>query len=458
MKMNAIETALNALNSGLDGRIIRRSDDGYDAARAVMYGGFDFHPGAIVRVKTAADIQKAVNAARDAGIELAVRSGGHSGAGHSGSEGGLVIDLRDMKAIAIDETAKTVWAETGVTAIELTEVTTAKNLVVGFGDAGTVGIGGITLGGGVGYLSRKHGLTIDSLLAAEIVTADGVLRMVDATHEPDLFWAIRGGGGNFGVAVRLKYQLHDLPAFTGGMICLPATAETVAGFIAAADAAPPELSTIANVMPAPPMPFLPAEVHGKLVILGMIAYAGDDAAAQQAIAPFRALAKPYADFIKPGSYLSMYPPEDPDYHPTAVSRTLFMNRVGPTEAQEIIDTLTNASAVFRVTQLRVLGGAIAAVASDATAYAHRKAPIMVNVAAFYTTPTDMLKQQGWVEDYAAALKQEEAGAYVNFIGLEAPERIHAAYPEATLERLRKIKAKVDPGNLFSRNQNIVPAE
>jgi FAD/FMN-containing dehydrogenase len=455
--MSTIDTAVSALNSGLSGHLIRPGDADYDKARTVMYGGFDFHPSVIVRVKSAADIQKAVNAARDNSVELAVRSGGHSAAGHSGSEGGIVIDLRDMKAIEIDEATKTVWAETGVTAEELTKATTAKNLVVGFGDAGSVGIGGITLGGGVGYLSRKHGLTIDSLLAAEIVTADGKVRTVDATHEPDLFWAVRGGGGNFGVAVRFKYQLNDLPAFTGGMLCIPATAETIAGFVAAAEAAPNELSTIANVMPAPPMPFLPAEVHGKLVILGMIAYAGDDAAAEEAIAPFRALAKPYADFIKPGPYLSMYPPEDPDYHPTAVSKNMFMNRIGVAEAQQIIDTLTSATAVFRVTQIRVLGGAIADVAADATAYAHRAAPIMVNIAAFFTTPEDKIKQQKWVDDYSAALQQEITGAYVNFVGDEGAERIHAAYPTATWERLRKIKAKVDPRNLFSRNQNIVPA-
>ena len=186
--------------------------------------------------------------------------------------------------------------------------------------------------------------------------------------------------------------------------------------------------------------------------------AGDDAAAQKAIAPFRALAKPYADFIKPGPYLSMYPPEDPDYHPTAVAKNLFMNRIGQAEAQQIIDTLTKADAQFRVTQIRVLGGAIARVAADATAYAHRSAPIMVNVAAFYTTPEDHVKQQGWVDGYAAALKQEEAGAYVNFVADEGPERVRAAYPGATWERLRKIKKQYDPTNVFSRNQNIVPAE
>jgi FAD/FMN-containing dehydrogenase len=451
-----IETALSALSSGLSGRLIRPGDADYDTARAVMYGGFDKRPSAIVRVKSAADVQQVVNAARDGGVELAVRSGGHSNAGHSSTDSGIVLDLRDMKAIAIDEASKTVWAETGVTAEELTKATTDKGLVVGFGDAGTVGIGGITLGGGVGYLSRKHGLTIDSLLAAEIVTADGRLLTVDSTHEPDLFWAIRGGGGNFGVAVRLKYQLHDLPAFTGGMICLPATAETIAGLVAAAHAAPEALSTIANVMPAPPMPFLPAEVHGKLVILGMLAYAGDDDAAQKALAPFRALAAPYADFIAPGPYLSMYPPEDPDYHPTAVARTMFMNRIGVTEGRQIVDTLNASDASFCVTQIRVLGGAIARVPAEATAYAHRSAPIMINVAAFYTTPEDRAKQTKWVESYAAALRQEEAGAYVNFLGVE-PERLGAAYPEGTLARLRQVKKMYDPGNVFRLNQNIVPA-
>jgi FAD/FMN-containing dehydrogenase len=455
--MSKLDNAVSALNTGLSGHLIRPGDAGYDKARTVMMGGLDFHPGVIVQVKSAADIQKAVRAARDNGLELAVRSGGHSAAGHSGTDGGLVIDLRDMKAVAIDETAKTVWAETGITAEELTKATTAKNLVVGFGDAGSVGIGGITLGGGVGYLSRKHGLTIDSLLAAEIVTADGELRTVDATNEPDLFWAVRGGGGNFGVAVRFKYKLQDLPEFTGGMICLPATAETIAGFVAAAAAAPNELSTIANVMPAPPMPFLPAEVHGKMVILGMIAYAGDDEAAQQAIAPFRALAKPYADFIKPGPYLQMYPPEDPDYHPTAVSKNLFVSSIGMAEAQKIVDTLNASTATFSVAQIRVLGGAIGSVAADATAYAHRSAPIMVNIAAFYTTPEDKTVQTRWMNEFADAMKQDLDGAYVNFIGLESPGRIHAAYPTKTWERLRRIKKQVDPHNLFSRNQNIVPA-
>ena len=215
-----------------------------------------------------------------------------------------------------------------------------------------------------------------------------------------------------------------------------------------------------------PFPFRPGAGKGAFpemfawdsyfVILGMLAYAGDDAAAQQALAPFRALATPYADFVKPGPYTAMYPPEDPDYHPTAVSRTLFMNRIGTAEAQQIVDTLNASDATFRVTQIRVLGGAIARVAPDATAYAHRTAPIMVNVAAFYTTEADRVKQDKWVTAYSAALRQEEQGAYVNFLADE-PARIREAYPDAVWSKLQQVKAKYDPRNLFSRNQNIVPA-
>ena len=455
--MTNLDTALSALATGFSGTLIRPADAGYDATRTVVYGGFDRRPGIIARVKTAADVQAVVNAARLSGMELAVRSGGHSNAGHSTSEGGLVLDLRDMTAITVDAGAGTAWAETGATAIEVTKAALEHGLVVGFGDAGSVGIGGITLGGGVGYLVRQWGLTIDSLLAVELVTADGQLRMVDATHEAELFWALRGGGGNFGVATRFKFQLHPLPDFTGGMIALPATPETVAGFVAAASAAPEALSTIFSVMPAPPLPFLPAEVHGKLIVLGMLAFAGPAAEAERAVAPFRAVGKPYADFVKPGPYTQLYPPEDPNLHPTAALRNMFMNRIGLAEARTILDTLQAGDAAFRVAQIRVLGGAAARVPAEATAYAHRAAPIMLNLAAFWTTPEDRLKQEVWVERFMGMLRQEVTGAYVNFLADEGPERVSVAYPGATGERLARIKAAVDPDNLFHLNQNIVPA-
>jgi FAD/FMN-containing dehydrogenase len=241
------------------------------------------------------------------------------------------------------------------------------------------------------------------------------------------------------------------------MIALPATVETLAGFMAAARNASDNLSTIANVMPCPPMPFVPAEVHGKLVILAMLAWSGPAVDAEAALAPFRALATPYADFVKAGDYAQlMYPPEDPDYHPTAVARTMFMNRVGANEAAMIIDELTRSDATFSVVQLRELGGAVARVAPDATAYAHRQAPIMVNVAAFYTDAEDKAKRERWIGDFGGKLEQDEKGAYVNFLGFDGPQRMNAAYPGETLERLRQIKKRYDTTNFFHRNQNIAP--
>ena len=455
--MSRIDDAIAHLNAGFSGTLLLPGDSGYDAARSVMYGGFDRRPGAIARPRDTSGVRRVVDAARITGVELAIRSGGHSNAGHSSTEGGLVLDLRDMKAIAVDAAARTLTAETGATAIEVTHAALAHGLVVGFGDSGTVGIGGITLGGGIGYLARKWGLTIDALRSAEIVTADGQVLTASTDENPDLFWALRGGGGNFGVVTRLTYALQPLPEFTGGMLCLPATPEVLAGFVAAATAAPDELSTIANVMPAPPMPFLAPELHGRMVILGMLAFAGPAADAERAIAPFRALATPYADFVKPGPYTQMYPPEDPDYHPTASARTMFMDRIGLPEATLILETLSRSDAAFRVAQIRVLGGAAARVPVEATAFAHRRAPILVNLAAFWTTLEDRTVRETWVERFMAALTQETRGAYVNFLAAEGDERVRAAYPGVTGDRLAALKRRYDPGNLFRLNQNIAPA-
>ena len=443
---------------GFAGRTVDPGAADYDALRLVANGAVDRRPALILRPRTAADVALAIAHARQSGLPLAVRSGGHSGAGHSTTDGGIVIDLRDMKALEIDEAANAVWAEAGLTAGEVTETLTGRGLVVGFGDAPTVGISGITLGGGVGYLVRKHGLTIDSLLAAEIVTADGAVRTVDADHEPELFWAIRGGGGNFGIVTRLRYRLNPLPAFTGGLLVLPATAATVSGFVAAAEAAPEELSTIAMVMPAPPMPFLAPELHGSMILMGMMAFAGDDEAARTALAPFRALATPLADMVKPGPFMQMYPPEDPDYRPKAAVRTFYADTLEAGTAGAIIDTVGNGTAPMRGVQLRVLGGAAARVPAEATAYAHRQRRLMgVAVAFVGDDAADRERQERWVADLANRVAGATPGAYVNFLADEGEARIREAYPGGTYERLQAVKRRYDPGNLFRLNQNIPPA-
>jgi len=315
------------------GHVISPDDAAYDPARTVVYGDIDKRPAVILRPADVDDVVRVVNLARDTGSELAVRCGGHSVAGHSVSEGGIVIDLRDLKAIDIDVDGGTAWADAGLTAAEYSSAANAHGLATGFGDTGSVGIAGIMLGGGVGLLVRKYGLTIDSLLAADLVTADGRVLRVDEEHEPDLFWAIRGGGGNFGVATRFRFRLEPVDRIVGGMLFLPASADVVAGFVEAAEAAPEELSGIATVMPAPPMPFLPEEHHGKLVLMATLVHSAGGEAGERAVAPFRALAEPLADLLRPMPYPEIYPPEDESYHPTASGQSggyypIFRNNTG----------------------------------------------------------------------------------------------------------------------------------
>lgn len=448
---------LDDLRNIVSGAVITPESPEYDQARSVFYSWVSKRPTAIIRATNVDDVKGVINFARDNDLELAVRGGGHSIAGHSNSEGGLVLDLSGMQALEIDAAAQTAGVEAGLTAGKYTEATGEYGLATGFGDTGSVGIGGLTLGGGVGYLVRKHGLTIDSLLAADIVTADGKLLHIDEENYPDLFWAIRGGGGNFGVVTRFKYRLQPVSEIVGGMFFLPATAETISGFVAAAETAPDELSGIANVMPAPPMPFLPPEIVGKLIIFGMLVYAGSGEAGEKAIAPFKKLATPLVDMTGPKKYPEIYAgPEGP--HPVAGSAlTMFVDKIDKGDAQLILDRLNSNDAPIRVTQLRVLGGAMARVPVMATAFAHRQSKIMVNVATLYENLADAGRHEAWTKDTAAALQQSDEGAYVNFLANEGEARIRAAYPGFTWQRLTEIKKKYDPDNLFRLNQNIPPA-
>jgi FAD/FMN-containing dehydrogenase len=442
----------------LNGRVIRPGDPAYDQARTVFYGGIDRRPAMIVRVQDPVDVADAVGLARETGSELAVRSGGHSLAGHGVSDGGIVVDVSDMRGLDIDVKRRTAWAETGLTAGEYTTAAATLGLATGFGDTGQVGIGGITLSGGLGFLLRKHGLTIDNLLAAEVVTADGEVLRVDAETHPDLFWAIRGGGGNFGVATRFQFRLHDVGTVLGGFLVLPATPEVITSFVAEAEAAPEELSTIANVMPAPPAPFVPPEHHGRLVVMAMLAYTGKVAAGQRAIAPFRALATPIADLLRPMPYPQIFPQAQDGFHPVAAARTMFLDSIDRSGAEAIVEGLQAATAPMAVTQLRVLGGAMARVPADATAFAHRESRILANVAAMYERPEERPVHQAWVDGLAAELRQGETGAYVGFLGDEGEERVRAAYPGGSWERLQAVKARYDPTNLFRLNQNVPPRD
>ena len=458
MPTHATSLSIPQLRAAVSGRVIVPDDAEYDEFRAVFIGSIDRRPAVIVRPADAADVAHVVSLARETGMELAVRGGGHSIPGFGTSEGGIVLDMSSMQTLEIDVEARTAWAEAGLTAGAYTAAAGPNGLATGFGDTGVVGLGGLTLGGGIGFLSRKYGLTIDHLLAVDLVTADGQLIRADAEHNPDLFWALRGGGGNFGVATRFQFRLHQVDSVVGGMLILPASPETLAAFIAEAEAAPDELSGIVNIMVAPPMPFLPDDVHGQLIMMGMLCYAGPTDSGERAVAPFRELTTPIADMIGPMRYPEIYRLTEEIPKPMyEAARSVFLDSLDRDTAAALLDGLQAATAPMAVAQLRVLGGAIARVPADATAYAHRDRRIMAAIGAVFESADESDVHEAWVVDVAKALRQGEPGVYINFVGDEGDARVREAYPDSTWARLAAVKAQYDPTNLFRLNQNIPPA-
>jgi FAD/FMN-containing dehydrogenase len=448
---------VESLRRALTGQVFTPEDAGYGDAHRLFIPVYDgVRPAVVAQVADTSDIATVLTFARETGLELAIRSGGHSAAGHSTTDGGIVIDMRGLKSLEIDVESRTAWAESGLTAAEYSNETNAVGMATGLGDTGSVGLGGITLGGGIGFLVRKHGMTIDSLLAAEVVTANDEVVHVDAESHPDLFWAIRGGGGNFGVATKFNLRLQPLDKIVGGMMVLPATTDTIVAFIAEAEQSPEELSTIANVMSCPPLPFVPEKIHGSLVIMALVAWCGDIDEGQKVMDRFRGLAQPIADMVQEMPYPEIYGPEDEEYRPLAVAQTMWADIFDRATAETILRFLEDSDAPMRVAQLRVLGGAMARVPNDATAFAHRDRRMMINVASFYEGPDDRPRRETWVSDFAEALSDGDPSGYVGFLGDEGPDRVRAAYPGDTWDRLRRIKAEYDPDNLFRLNQNIPP--
>ena len=457
--MNTIttDTQIAELRASLNGKVIGADDPRYDDARRVVFTGFDRRPAAIVRAADAADVARVVTLARETGAELAVRSGGHSRAGHGTTDGGIVLELSAMNAVTIAADGRSAWAQTGITAGGYTTATGAHGLATGLGDTATVGLGGITLGGGIGFLVRKHGLAIDDLLAAEVVTADGELLEVDEHTHADLFWALRGGGGNFGVATRLRLRLHAIDRVVGGMLMLPASADVIAGLVAAADAAPEELSLIANILKAPPLPFIPADHHGKPVVIALMVYAGGAEAGEPAIAPIRGLATPLADMVRPIRYPEIYAGAEGPPPAYAEGTNILIDDLRAGGAETILAHLETATAPMAAVQVRVLGGAMARVPADATAFGHRGARLMVNIAAMHARAEDRAEHAAWATNLAEALSDGAAdAAYVGFVGDDGEEGVRRAYPPATLERLAQVKRRYDPENLFRLNLNVSP--
>jgi FAD/FMN-containing dehydrogenase len=448
---------ISRMEESITGEVVTPNDAAYDEARKVFYPFYDRHPALIVRPVDADDVSSTVLMATEAGLELAVRSGGHSLAGHGVSDGGITLDLSAMKQLEIDIEGRTALAQSGLTAGEYTATAGAHGLATGFGDTGSVGIGGLTLGGGIGFLVRKHGLTIDHLIAADLVIADGSKIRVDSENHPDLFWAIRGGGGNFGVATRFHFRLHEVDKFYGGMLLLPATPEGIMKMIEEAENAPEELSAIANIMKAPPMPGLPDEQVGKPMIMLLLAFTGAIRDGEKAVAPFRSLANPLVDLVGQMAYPDIYQfTEEVPEIKHELARSYFIEEINDTSAGAIVEHLHRSTAAMAVVQLRVLGGAMSRVPSDATAFTHRQRRLLAAVGVLYDDAGETAMHHDWVNRLIANLVLGEHGVYVGFMGDEGEDRMRDAYPGHTWDRLKEVKAKYDPTNLFRLNQNIPP--
>ena len=446
-----------AFSAGLVGSVIRPEDEAYDDARLIHNRRFDKRPALIVRVASSADVARTILFARRHGMEIAVRGGSHSVAGHSATDGGVVIDMSAMKGLHIDADRRLAWAQPGLTAGEFTAAAAAHGLATPFGDTSTVGIGGITLGGGIGFLARKYGLTIDSLVSVDLVTADGRLVTASETENPDLFWAIRGGGGNFGVVTRFQFRLHPVGMVLGGMILLPPTRDVLRALGPIAASAPEELTTIAMLMPAPPAPFVPEAAQGQLAIGILFVFAGDPEAGQAAIAPFRAIAAPIAEVVAPMPYPAIYGFTEGGAHPGASAfRSLFIDTLDDATVDTILAHATAPDAPFSITQIRILGGAMGRVPSTATAFAHRDATALIAIIAPFEDPSQTSAVDSWITGYFEALRPAGTGVYSNFLGDEGAARVREAYPGLTYQRLAAVKRRYDPANVFRLNQNIAP--
>ena len=454
------ETAQHAsgLGPGFRGRVILPDAPDYDRARRVHNASVDRHPALIVRPTDADDVARVVVHAQERGLPLVIRAGGHSMGGHGTGDGALVLDLSAMRGVEIDTDERTAWADAGVLAGEYTSATHALGLVTPFGDTGSVGVAGITLGGGVGWLVRKHGMAIDSLLAVEIVTADGRRRTASAIEEPDLFWGVRGAGANFGVVTRLQFRLHPLDNVLAGDILLPATRDVLRSLVPVLLAAPDELTAMPLIMLAPEDPAIPDQHRGRPVVSLSVAWSGPAGAGEPALAPLRALGSPISDTVTWQPYPALFSPVDRDAEPTSgvSSRALFLDALDDPTIDVIERRLTEADAPRALVQLRVLGGAMARVPGDETAFGWRDRPALLWLITPYEEIGRAAANEAWTAAFYAELPASGAATYVNFMGAEDADAVRGAYPAPAYAHLRELKRRYDPDNIFRANHNIPP--
>ena len=455
--------ALETLRGQLRGTLSLPGDPGYDTARTIWNAMIDRRPALIVRAAGAADVIAAITFAATQGLTLAVRAGGHNIAGNAVGDGGLMIDLTAMKSVRIDPVAKTARVEPGVTLGEFDREAQAFGLATPLGINSTTGVAGLTLGGGFGWLSRKYGLTIDNLLSADVVTADGTLLHASEKENPDLFWAIRGGGGNFGVVTSFEYRLHAIgPTVLSGLIVHPfaQAAELLDAYRKFVAKAPEELTCWVVMRKAPPLAFLPAEWHGKEVVVFAVCWCGDLEKGQKAIAPLQAIGKPIADVIGPNPLAGWQTAFDPLLAPGARNywKSHDFLELSDASIQIIVDAIRRLPTAECEAFIGHLGGAVNQVPAKATAYPHRDVVFVLNVHTRWREAAEDKTCIAWARDLFDQLTPHATGGvYVNFMPEDEAQRVSAGAYGPNFDRLATLKAKYDPKNLFHMNQNIRPA-
>jgi FAD binding domain/Berberine and berberine like len=455
------ETAVRELEGAFRGELVRPGDTTYDEHRKVWNGSIDRCPALIARCAGVADVIEAVRLARRTHLQVAVRSGGHSFPGQSVCDRGIVIDLGLMKGIRVDPEASTARAEAGAIWGELDRETQAFGLATTGGIVTHTGVAGLTLGGGIGWLQRKHGLTIDQLLSADLITADGELVKASATENPDLFWGLRGGGGNFGIVTEFKFFLNPVgPIVLAGPIFWPIEkSPSVLRFYRdwIADA-PDELMTVVIHRKAPPLDFVPPELHGKLVVAIACCYAGPVDDGMRVVRPLKAFGSPVLDLCGPKPYLTHQAMFDPSF---PHGRWYYMRACDVAElTDDVIDITVEHSmridsplTAFPIWQM---GGAVARVGEHDTAFNGRGAGHTFNITASTETAEGFDEEREWSRDFWSALEPHHTSVYVNFLMDEGQERVRAAYGAEKYNRLKALKRRYDPDNFFRLNQNIPP--
>ena len=454
---------VTALAASFAGELIRPEDPGYDRARQIWNGGIQRRPALIARCRGVADVMAAVRFCREHDLPASVRGGGHAVAGHAIVDGGVVIDLSAMTGSRVDPLARTIQVEGGCLNSDLDRESQAFGLACTGGIVSHTGVGGLTLGGGIGHLMRKFGLSVDALRSCDVVTADGEFVVASERDDAELFWGLRGGGGNFGIVTNFTFDLQPLgPTILAGMVAWPMDqAHEVLAFLGefVADA-PDEVGIMANLRLAPPLPIIPAELRGKPIVALVACYAGPIEDGERALRPIREFGRPAVDAIAPKPYLAHQKMFDAAL-PHGRHYYWKSHRLGPLTA-DVVDVIvahcTKITSPLSTVPIFCFGGAMARVPEDATPFPHRDASHDINIAASWLPEAagDADRHVGWVRDFFADLQPHSRGVYVNFTSDDAAERIRVAYPDQQWRRLTALKAKYDPTNFFRMNANIAP--